>query len=180
MNTMTTITSDAPRLPPRAAEVFEAIQAFEGATIEQIMAVCDLKVDAARKQVGYLGRRGLIASRRDRDPERLKSDGSPVSFARYYVADDSERQAAKPRGEAAQTLNDQIAALKSEIAELRAFKAAALERYPDLAVPEVVMRARKIVAKHLSDPANMTRLNNGLMDSSPIMLATIAALEGEE
>jgi hypothetical protein len=69
-------------------------------------------------------------------------------------------------------------ALQAELFALRAWKDAEIKRFPDLAVPETTMRARKIVAAQLlSDPHQREKVLSGRADTSVAMRATIAALE---
>lgn len=76
------------------------------------------------------------------------------------------------------TANGYLARLEeaqAEIIALREWQAEALRRYPDLAVPDIVFRARQIVAK--AAPEHREEALDGRLDKKPIMLATIAALE---
>jgi hypothetical protein len=63
-----------------------------------------------------------------------------------------------------------------ELEELRAFRAMALERHPELAVPEVVMRARGIVIQYV-DKDLAALVKSGRKDECPIMKAVVHALE---
>jgi hypothetical protein len=72
-----------------------------------------------------------------------------------------------------------IEALQAELAELRSFKDAAVARYPDLAVPEIVLRARQIAAaEYASDKVAVSAILNGTRDKSPLIRAILAALGG--
>lgn len=77
------------------------------------------------------------------------------------------------------SLRGRVAFLEQEVADLRAWKASALERYPDLAVDPLVLKARAIVAKVLCDRGDAEgahQVKQGQRDGMPIMIATIAAL----
>jgi hypothetical protein len=93
----------------------------------------------------------------------------PVQYKRRKKA------SATPAGEV-----ETIRLLREEIAELKAWKAAAITRYPDLAVDPAVLRARKIVADifaKMGDPREAEHARAGKLDERPIMLAALAALE---
>ena len=71
-----------------------------------------------------------------------------------------------------------IAELEAKIAELKAWKRAAIERFPDLDVDPVVLEARKIVAAEIetSDPSLASQVRSGVKDNILPMRVTIAAL----
>lgn len=97
-------------------------------------------------------------------------DGQPPAFRRKPA---SPKQTAS--GEAAT-----CAILREEIAELKAWKEAAIRRYPDLAVDPLVLKARQIVSAIFADQGDAVQAAHALegkLDKRPIMLATLSALE---
>lgn len=64
---------------------------------------------------------------------------------------------------------------RNELEELRAFKAMALQRYPDLAVDPIVLEARKIAAAQF-DNGRRAEILSGDKDNSPIIKALVEAL----
>lgn len=181
-------------------EVLEAIRAFPGRTYVEI---ADLLVLPSRKGrtpsnvivrqiVGMLRRRELVnlgykkpAPPHSR-PERIVFPVTPETPFDPAAGLETRRKL-KCKNEATPTVksvgkslvyDEALAALEAELAELRDFKAMALTRYPDLAVPEIVLRARKIAAAEFEDATTKAGFLGGQKDKSPIMRAIIAALEG--
>ncbi len=77
------------------------------------------------------------------------------------------------------SMRGRIRQLEDEVASLRTWKADALERYPDLAVDQTTLTARKLVAKILRDGGDTQGADNvlhGSRDGSMIMRATVEAL----
>lgn len=66
--------------------------------------------------------------------------------------------------------------MKREVEELRAWKEEAIRRFPDLAVPAIVIEARALVATEL-DNGHKAEVLAGKKDDSPIMRAVLAALK---
>lgn len=76
-------------------------------------------------------------------------------------------------------LQAQVEALKARVAELEAWRADAIARFPDLDVDPVVLEARKIVAKELRDGGDSVMAEQvlaGHKDTTLPMRATVAAL----
>lgn len=74
----------------------------------------------------------------------------------------------------------QIAELKAQVHELEQWKAAAIGRFPDLAVADVVVKARKIVAAQLRESGDPKRADDtlaGRCDTTVLMKSVVAALE---
>ena len=114
----------------------------------------------------------------------VHENGKTMNNSRYAVSDNPvpltpqrKMDSPTPVGYTAQ-----INALKKQIAEMEQWKADALQRYPDLAVAPIVLRARKIVASELasSDPALAEQVRRGQKDTSLMMRVTITALEEGE
>lgn len=77
-------------------------------------------------------------------------------------------------------LQAQISSLQARISELEQWRLAAIERYPDLLVPDVVIQARKIVAeqfKETGDHGGVQQVLAGHRDTTMLMKAVISALE---
>jgi hypothetical protein len=69
---------------------------------------------------------------------------------------------------------------QAEIEELRAWKEAAMSRFPDLAVSAVVIKARKIVADEVragGDTLLANQIVSGLKDSTLMVRVALKALE---
>jgi hypothetical protein len=74
----------------------------------------------------------------------------------------------------------ECAILRERIAELEAWQAEALKRFPDLAVAPTIITAREIVAKRLKangDANGALDVQAGRRDHTPIMQAAVDALE---
>jgi len=70
-------------------------------------------------------------------------------------------------------------ALHARIAELERWKTDAIARYPDLAVPEIVLCARKIAATTSTDKRLSEEILSGHKDTTLLVRAVVAALEAE-
>lgn len=68
--------------------------------------------------------------------------------------------------------------LVHEVASLAEWQRNAIARYPDLAVPEVVLRARKIAAEEFpDDKKHRDEIMAGRCDEKPLIKAIVRALE---
>lgn len=112
----------------------------------------------------------------------LRSNGlrknAPIYVLNETPVPPPPKRAVKEPTEAA--LHFQIEGLQKQIADLQAWKQIAIARYPDLAVSELVLRARKLVAAELresGDPALAEQIMTGSKDSTALMRVTLRALE---
>lgn len=75
-----------------------------------------------------------------------------------------------------------IATLLAKVAALEGWKADAIGRYPDLAIPPLLKRARDIVAKELletGDRKGAADVENGLRDNALPVRLVLKMLEGD-
>ena len=75
-----------------------------------------------------------------------------------------------------------IVALKAQIKELETWKAEAIQRYPDLAIPPLLKRAREIVASELresGDRNGAADVEKGARDGTLPVRLVLKMLEGE-
>lgn len=108
----------------------------------------------------------------------------PGSLAYRYWCDPSVPPAPpreiKLRVPTATGLQARLDEATAKIAELEEWKADAIKRFPDLAVPPLVITAREIVAKRLKangDPNGAHDVLAGRRDHTPLVQATVDALE---
>lgn len=96
---------------------------------------------------------------------------------RYFIGNGTpappRRKAKAPQVSEAGSL---VRELEIRISELEAWKAYALDLFPDLAVSELVLRARKIAAEHVQPDQRLDVLS-GKRDQNAIIKAVVAALE---
>jgi hypothetical protein len=86
---------------------------------------------------------------------KLGNSANPESDSNWYVQD-----------------------LKERISILEQWKAEAIRRYPDLSVPEITLKARKLAAAQFpADKHTQNQILTGCMDNQPLMLGIISALE---
>jgi hypothetical protein len=186
-------------------EVLEAIRAFPGLTYKEYaeMLVLPKRKGLAgpemlvRQVVAWLRRRELVNLGYKKPtppnfrPERLVfpvTPSIPFDPAAGLEQRKVKRKDAVPAPSAGSAIiyapmKDKQAeawdeAIMAELEDLRAFKKMALGRYPDLAVPDVLLRARKLAAAQFTDIAAKTAIFGGQKDGSPMMRAIVAALEG--
>lgn len=101
---------------------------------------------------------------------------------RYFYEEGAKPEAVEHRQKrkTAAAVSHDLDAANEKIAELEAWKAHAIERFPDLAVRDVVIKARKIVADQLREGGDCRGANdvlNGQRDGTAILRATVTALE---
>lgn len=112
-----------------------------------------------------------------------RREKTPQSGRAFCYWHDPDFKPEVKRRQVAPTNNGLLAQLDealAEVSELRAWKEAAIKRFPDLAVSEIVLKARKIVAETLShdeDHRGARDVLDGRRDCTALMRATIAALE---
>jgi hypothetical protein len=120
------------------------------------------------------------APRREDDPRPAGNTGfaymvNPVPAPRKGKLKPEQMAARKVRDD---SIDAELARLRNQIAELEAWKADAIKRFPDLAVAPEVLQARKIVADCLGgDVVAVEDTLAGRKDHSPIMRATLVALQ---
>lgn len=146
-----------------ASEVLETVRGWPGITSPQLKEVMQLKnphgVDST---LHYLVKQG-----------RLRRDGIKRPQGYYIATKDAPKPITTDAG-------DKIRDLQAKVAELEAWKADAIARYPDLGIPPLLKRARQIAAKRFkSEPAH-SDIVSGRKDNSALILAIMDALEGEE
>lgn len=122
------------------------------------------------REGGYRREKDQNYKGRSRKPFRYTRDGSvtPVAEKRAIVR-------RTPAGEASE-----IERLNQRIAELEAWRADALSRYPDLGVPAEVLSARKLVAEQLREDGDVDgakRVLSGQRDRTVLIRVAIRALE---
>jgi hypothetical protein len=157
------------------ADILEVIRTLPGITREEIIELMpDTPPGTVASTLTKLERRGLVtvAGKPSPKPKGRRTIKS------YTVSTNPNPVAApvrklKNRTPTATGYEARIEALNAKIAELESWKADAIKRYPDLAVPPEMLTARKIIAETLGDK---TALHGGF-DNAPIMRATLRALE---
>lgn len=117
--------------------------------------------------------------RREPVPKPKGQIGGRQTF-RYWVCDDPKpvSKPTKLKQPTAAGWEARCHELEAKVAELQLWKNEAINRFPELTVPDIVLRARRIAAK--ANPDFADALLAGKKDSSPIMLAVVAALEEGE
>jgi hypothetical protein len=162
------------------SEVLEIVQELPGVIGKQIV---ELMSHANRgtiyAELNNLIATGQIVAEPVEKPDWKWGDGP--RRVRAYRINPNPTPVAPPRKLKAPTetgLAAQLEDLKARIRELEEWQADALERHPDLAVKPIVLRAREIVAAVFKDdPTKAQQAHRGGMDTTPIMRATLTALE---
>lgn len=99
---------------------------------------------------------------------------------KHYIGDGVPPIPAKLQMKAPTKLSSTVEELRAKNAELVEWIRRAIEKYPDLAVPDVVIEARKIVVEYYQGVKDFTMAGKakcGDLDQSPIMQVTIMAME---
>lgn len=157
-------------------EIIELLRGeAEGLTTRQLHEFFpDLKYQAFSGKLSYAyGTGGL----------RREREGTSNMF-RYWLDEGATPQPVVSRKHLKQptplAVGQEVADLRAKIAELEAWKAEAIARYPTLAVPAVVLRAREIVAADLKehlDPQGAEQVLQGRRDDTAVIRSVVRALE---
>lgn len=165
-------------------QLLQAVYECEGLNAAEIATLTDNDRSVSNSNLIRLCQEGLL--RREVTQERIPHGNSfrMAAVYRYYKGtgepDAVAKHERKPRTQPKSKVTEvgweaRYNQLWSEHVELQAWKARAIERYPDLQVSEDVLRARRIAAK--ANPDFAKALLAGEKDNSPIMLAVLAAIE---
>jgi hypothetical protein len=163
-------------------EILTVLQAVPDITRDEIAALLpDIHISSVRSTVTTLQNAGKI--RATGTKEHVGKQGKVHRSQRFSLNDSGE---APPARKMKRKLPSQsgyearLANLNEELAELKAWKASAIARFPDLAVDPVVLKARKIVAEELrkgGDPQLAHHVMLGQKDETMMMRVTIRGLE---
>lgn len=149
-------------------KILETVRECEGLRSTEIATLLDHDLSSVNSGLRRLLSEGKV--RRELDPAwKGKGRAFIYSLGNGTPALVSKRQTTEPGWHA------RYDEMVLRIQELEQWQVDALARYPDLAVPDIVLRARKIAAR--TNPDFADSLRSGKKDSSPLMLAVIAALE---
>lgn len=162
-------------------EILEIVRELPGATPAVIADLMPhVKLSSIQPAVSRMYAAGWFT----REEVAIKrSNGIRKTFA--YTANAERRPPVIERKRKAPTdagMKARIAQLEAENAELRAWRVEAEQRFPDLKVPPVVIRARQIVAETLrsdGDTRHAQEVLSGAKDCSPMVRAVIHALGDE-
>ncbi len=149
----------APRKRTCLHEVIEIVANLPGITRAEVIDLMphEPKINIDRN-LSYLTKNGRIT----RSAER--------PFKHYPPAHGVELPAPK----VVPIASARIRELEATVADLQAWKAMALARFPDLAVEPIILQARRIAAE--AAPEHADQIAKGLKDSSPIIRAVVMAL----
>ena len=142
-------------------EILEIVRELPGSTREEIA----MLMPHERKNSVFRHISHLMKSNRIRAEKRAKQGSGPGRAKSGYYLVPERTLKLVPRDNP----------LQAELDELRAWKADAIARYPDLGVDPIVLEAREIVAG-LVDEKLAADVRSGRKDGCPIMLATIQGL----
>lgn len=119
---------------------------------------------------------------REAGKKQFDTAKGPHSFATYEINPTGTPSAKKRRLKAPTEAGyaAQLEELRAKVRELEAWKVSALERCPDLAVPDVVLKARKLVADEVracGDTLLADQIIAGKKDETLLVKVAIKALE---
>lgn len=183
--------SQAPR--STRDEVLEIVREIPGVTSAQVIELMPHAPVAAKTMLSYLEKRGeIIAASGDNPaprPAGLAARGWRPKVLTYRInpipgggdAPARPKRACRRRskGPTEAGLQATVEMLRQRIAELEAWQARAIERFPDLAVPAHVIQARKAVAAEVrkSDPRLADEIDAGRKDETLMVRVAIRILE---
>lgn len=152
-------------------QVFNAVHECEGLTAEEIGVLIGSSREETNRQLIVLLRAGKVSRRKEgKQYVYFKGTGAP--------GEPEPRSPRKKREPSEEGWHARYDDLVRQNAALIEWQRSAIARYPDLAVPEVTLRARKIAAEEFHDDRSKCEaLLAGLMDDKPLMKAIVRALE---
>ena len=165
-------------------QITDVLKVMPNLTSAEISALLpELSMPVLHTTISYMRKRGeLITTGRK---QVIKSDDVPHTVNAYSISDDPVPPAPKiklkkptPAGYEAR-----IEELNQKIEELEQWKAAAIDRFPDLAAPPLMVRARKIAAEEVragGDTLLANQIMSGLKDSTLMVRVALKALEEGE
>jgi hypothetical protein len=152
-------------------ELLLLVETQPGITATQVADFYDVTHSAASGRMARLYSQGKL-NRRKTNPKGVRG----VTFGYFPPNGDVPEPAPLKRKTPTENgWQARFEVAQETIRELMEWREEALRRFPDLAVPDIVRRARQIVAK--AAPEHRAEALDGRLDKKPIMLATIAALE---
>lgn len=156
-------------------EILEIVRELPGVTSEEITA---LMPHTTRQSVRHELKRLAFKGKIDRVIKKKPGEGGRQPYA-YSISQTGKPPLKLVPKKAPPVVSEcLVSALRAEIAELKAWKAEAIRRYPDLGVPPEVLAARKIVAETMSgDKMFVDSLMRGEKDNLPIMKVALKAME---
>lgn len=165
-------------------QITEVLTAMPDLTSAEISALLpELSVPVLHTTISYMRRQGIVVASGKK--QIIKSDGVPYTANSYSISDNPVPLSPKmklkkptPAGYEAR-----IEELNQKIEELEQWKAAAIDRFPDLAVPPLMVRARKIAADEVragGDTLLANQIMSGLKDSTLMVRVALKALEEGE
>lgn len=113
---------------------------------------------------------------------KLDTAGGSRAFVTYKINDNPTptKEGRKTKQPTTAGLREQVERLRKQVAGLEAWKAAALQRCPDLAVAPTVIKARKLVADEVrtnGDPLLADQIIRGMKDETLLVKVAVKALE---
>jgi hypothetical protein len=162
-------------------EIINTVKIMPGLTANEIAKLIpDVKYSTVLSTISNLAKQGVLVNAGY--ATITKSNGLQVKASKFNYNDNPvplpvkrKLKAPTPTGYEAQ-----ISKLKAQIAELEAWKEVAVTRYPDLAVPPIVLRARTLVAEEVAAGGDFTladQIRRGLKDTTLMVRVAIKALE---
>lgn len=162
--------------------ILEAVRQWPDVTMAELQEVIDYPVKKSiSPRVSMLVSMGHLMRKKVPNPVPPHRGRQPFIYA--YSIGDGTPQPLKPCHRHSPTpagLEARMAEMESRLQELSSWREEAIARYPDLAVPPIILRARKIVEEvycGANDPAGAKEVHMGRRDQSLIMKAVCLALE---
>lgn len=163
--------------------ILDIVSAMPGCEYKEILTLADASPYHVKEQLRILSDTGTLV--KHKKTFNTKQRGGRTFALTYTINDGSPKALSIPPVTVRKQVEwaKAVAAEKemyAELTELKAWKADAIARYPDLGVEPLILKARKIVANiyHAKmDTARKEDALKGRLDKTPIMEATVAALE---
>jgi len=164
------------KLDDRIMEVIEAVPMISAREIVTLLT--DAKISSVTARLVTLFAEGRVIR------ERNSGNSGVYLYTAAPAGTKPPQKTVALRAPTNAAIAHKASEIESECAELREWKADAIRRFPELAVPEIIMRARAIVSDALKNEGDSAPVRQGLAeiasgkrDHTVAVRAVVAALE---
>lgn len=144
------------------AKIIETVREFPGLTPREISEFTGIKMNSLTSPISEQIKKGVLK----REDHRIyMGDGKPIIPPKMRMKPETK-------------LNLQVQQLQEQIADLIAWKEAAIKEYPDLAVKPEILEARKVLAKVFTDNGDKIKAaeaRTGSLDNTTLMKVALLA-----
>jgi len=142
--------------------ILETVREFPGLTPREISEFTGIKMNSLTSPISEQIKKGVL---KRKDHKIYIGDGKPIVPPKMQMKPETK-------------LNLQVKQLQEQIADLIAWKDAAIKEHPDLAVKPEILEARRVLAKVFTDNGDKTKAaeaRTGSLDNTTLMRVALLA-----